>query len=263
MTLLSLILALGLEQLRPLGNRNRVWLLFVRYANYLERNLNAGSNRHGVFAWILAIVPAMVLSVAIHYGLKVISPVLALVWDVLVLYLTMGFRHFSSAFSEVSQALAEGRDLDARQALSQWTGQPCAELSTNEVARLSIEHGVMDSYRFVFGTMFWFVLLPGRCRRTGLASLPIRQLPGWTGCLCAWRRQVLPSWATLKMRCIAGVPRREPGVITLMEFCWRLQPVHWGFAWGTRSSRITPSSSGLSWGWAKKPIRIICEALSG
>jgi adenosylcobinamide-phosphate synthase len=161
MTLLSLIFALGLEQLRPLGNRNRVWLLFIRYANHLERNLNAGSNRHGVFAWLLAIVPPILLSVAVYYGLRAISPVLALLWNVFVLYLTMGFRHFSSAFSEISQALAEGRDLDAREVLSRWTGQPTAELSVNEVSRLSIEQGVMDSYRFVFGTMFWFVLLPG------------------------------------------------------------------------------------------------------
>ncbi|BEV73508.1 MULTISPECIES: CobD/CbiB family protein [unclassified Paludibacterium] len=161
MTLLSLIFALGLEQIRPLGNRNRVWLLFIRFANHLERNLNAGANRHGVFAWLLAIVPAMLLSIVIYYGLKAISPVLALCWNVFVLYLTMGFRHFSSAFSDISLALAEGRDLDARVALSRWTGQPSAELSVNEIARLSIEQGVMDSYRFVFGTMFWFVLLPG------------------------------------------------------------------------------------------------------
>lgn len=161
MTLLSLIFALGLEQIRPLGNRNRVWLLFIRYANHLERNLNAGSNRHGVFAWLVAILPPLLLSLAVYYALHAISPILALFWNVFLLYLTMGFRHFSSAFSEISLALAEGRDLDAREALSGWTGQASAELTENEIARLAIEQGVMDSYRFVFGTMFWFVVLPG------------------------------------------------------------------------------------------------------
>ena len=161
MTLLSLIFALGLEQLRPLGNRNRVWLVFTRYANHLERNLNAGSNRHGIFAWLAAILPPVLLSVGVYYALRAVSPVLGLIWNVFVLYLTMGFRHFSSAFSEISQSLAEGRELDARQALSQWTGQPSGELSVNEIARLAIEQGVTDSYRFVFGTMFWFVVLPG------------------------------------------------------------------------------------------------------
>jgi len=161
MTLLSLIFALGLEQVRPLGNRNRVWLLFTRYANHLERNLNAGSLRHGVFAWLAAILPPIVLSIVVYYLLRAVSPILGLAWNVFVLYLTMGFRHFSSAFSEISLALAEGRELDARKALADWTGQSSGELSVNEIARLAIEQGVTDSYRFVFGTMFWFVILPG------------------------------------------------------------------------------------------------------
>ncbi|MGL6071735.1 CobD/CbiB family protein [Craterilacuibacter sp.] len=161
MILLSLIAALALEQIRPLGNRNRVWLLFVRYANHLERNFNAGFERHGVVAWLVAILPPVLLSLAIYYGLYALNPALALAWNVLMLYLTMGFRHFSSAFSEISLALSEGRDHDARLSLAAWTGQPTSDMSVNEVSRLAIEQGVLDSYRHVFGTMFWFVLLPG------------------------------------------------------------------------------------------------------
>lgn len=161
MTLLSLIVALALEQLRPLGNRNRVWRLFTRYANHLERTLNAGSNRHGVMAWLVAILPPVLVTLALYWLFYSINPILALAWNVLVLYLTMGFRHFSSAFSEISQALAEGRELDARQTLAQWTGLPTSELTVNEISRLAIEQGVVDSYRHVFGTMFWFVVLPG------------------------------------------------------------------------------------------------------
>lgn len=55
MTLLAIIVALALEQIRPLGNRNRVLLLVTRYANYLERHLNAGHNRHGVLAWLAGV----------------------------------------------------------------------------------------------------------------------------------------------------------------------------------------------------------------
>lgn len=161
MTLLSLIVALALEQLRPLGNRNRVWHLFIRYANHLERTLNAGSNRHGVMAWLLAILPPVLAALALYWLFYSLSPALALAWNVLVLYLTMGFRHFSSAYSEIMQALAEGRELDARQTLAQWSGLPTSELTVNEISRLAIEQGVVDSYRHVFGTMFWFVVLPG------------------------------------------------------------------------------------------------------
>lgn len=161
MTLISLIAALALEQLRPLGNRNRVWRLFTRYANHLERTLNAGSNRHGVLAWAAAVVPLLVLVMVVYHLLYAASPLLAVLWNVLVLYLTMGFRHFSGSFSEIALALGEGRDDDARQELARWTNQPTSELSVEEVSRLSIEQGVLDSYRHVFGTMFWFVVLPG------------------------------------------------------------------------------------------------------
>jgi cobalamin biosynthesis protein CobD/CbiB len=140
----------------------------------------------------------------VYYALYAANPLLAILWNVLVLYLTMGFRHFSSAFSEISLALTEGRDLDARMALSRWTGHPAAELSVGEISRLAIEQGVVDSYRHVFGTMFWFVLLPGRpvpcctvcaacwdrngvavrVRKTVLVALPAVPPPGWTGCRC-------------------------------------------------------------------------------
>ncbi len=42
--------------------------------------------------------------------------------------------------------------------LGDWTGQSTSELSEDEVARLTIEQGIIDSYRYVFGTIFWFVL---------------------------------------------------------------------------------------------------------
>ncbi len=161
MTLLSIIFALALEQLRPLGNRNRLLLQFTRYANYLERNLNAGEPRHGLLAWSLAILPPVLLSVALYYALYRLSPLLALAWNVAILYLTMGFRHFSSALTDITLALAEGRIHDARIVLSRWTGQPTSELEVNEISRLTIEQGVVDAYRHVFGTMFWFVILPG------------------------------------------------------------------------------------------------------
>lgn len=161
MTLISLIVALALEQLRPLGNRNRVWRVFTRYANHLERTLNAGYNRHGVLAWMVAVLPVVAVVMAVYYALYQASPLFALLWNILVLYLTMGFRHFSGSFSEIALALGEGRDFDARKELARWTNQPTSELSIEEVSRLAIEQGVLDSYRHVFGTMFWFVLLPG------------------------------------------------------------------------------------------------------
>jgi adenosylcobinamide-phosphate synthase len=81
--------------------------VFTRYANHLERNLNAGANRHGVC--VDAGHPASgAAEPGVYYALYAANPLLAILWNVLVLYLTMGFRHFSSAFSEISLALPKG-----------------------------------------------------------------------------------------------------------------------------------------------------------
>lgn len=274
MTLISLILALALEQLRPLGNRNRVWLLFTRYANHLERNLNAGAERHGVFAWLAAIVPALLLSLLLFYSLKAMSPILALAFNVLVLYLTMGFRHFSSAFSEISQALAEGREYDARMALARWTGLPTAELSVEEISRLAIEQGVVDSYRHVFGTMFWFVVLPGPSGALlyRLCSM-LNQKWGSRNAdedpfgLFAARFAAWLDWVPVRLTAISFAIM---GDFEDAIYCWRSQARTWGnYANGILLASAAGALGvklgdplrqdysvkyGRNWVWATKPI---------
>jgi adenosylcobinamide-phosphate synthase len=74
----------------------------------------------------------------VYYALYAANPLLAILWNVLVLYLTMGFRHFSSAFSEISLAWPKGV-IWTHVALSRWTGQPAAELSVARFPGLAIE----------------------------------------------------------------------------------------------------------------------------
>lgn len=232
MTLLSLIVALALEQLRPLGNRNRVWHLFIRYANHLERTLNAGSNRHGVMAWLVAILPPVLIAWLVYWLLYKINPLFAFVWNVLVLYLTMGFRHFSSAFSDISLALTEGRELDARQTLTQWSGQSASELTANEISRLAIEQGVVDSYRHVFGTMFWFALLPGPTgavlyrlavmlkHKWGERNVEDDRFGRFASSAAAWL-----DWAPVRLTAASFAVM---GDFEDAVFCWRSQARTWG-----------------------------------
>lgn len=236
MTLLALIAALALEQLRPLGSRNRVWLLFIRYANHLERNFNAGSIRHGVYAWLTGIIPVSVMVLGIQLLLDSLTPLLGLCWSILVLYLTMGFRHFSGAFSAMSRALYEGKEFEAREALRDWTGQPTSELSVPEMVRLAIEQGVLDSYRHVFGTMFWFAvfgaigagplgavlyqlssMLGQKWGTRGIQSDPFGRCAAWALHILDW----LPVRLTAVSFAIMG--NFEDAV-----FCWRSQASTWG-----------------------------------
>jgi len=73
----------------------------------------------------------------------------------------MGFRRFSHAVSAIVNAFKAGDLGLARRALAAWRGGGVSELSSEDVARLAIERGLVDAYRQVFAVIFWFVILPG------------------------------------------------------------------------------------------------------
>ncbi len=159
MKFLSLLVALVLEQFRPLRQDNRAALWLSRYADALERQFNGGCYRHGVIAWLLAVAPVLAATVAVQQVLYAMTPLLGWLWNVAVLYLTMGFRQFSHYFTEIQQALREGDLPAARDWLGRWRGETASEFNAGETARVAIEQGLLASHRCVFGTVALFLLL--------------------------------------------------------------------------------------------------------
>jgi len=82
MTFLSLVLALLLEQWRPLVDRRAVFAPVVGFADYLERKLNAGQAQEGLIAWFGVVVPAVLLSWFVYSLLYSVTPVLGLAFNV-------------------------------------------------------------------------------------------------------------------------------------------------------------------------------------
>jgi cobalamin biosynthesis protein CobD/CbiB len=158
-TFLSLIAALLVEQLRPLRPGNPVHLLYVRYVAHLETRFNGGRGEHGIVAWVLAVVPLVAAAGIIQFLLYRASPLLAWCWNVAVLYCTVGFRQFSHPYTQILQALQEGRLDEARACLTQWHGEPAADASGNEISRVAIEQGLLSAHRHVFGPIASFIVL--------------------------------------------------------------------------------------------------------
>ena len=159
MSLLSLIAALLLEQFHPLSARYPLFTSLNSYVDYFEKHFNAGEHKHGQIAWLIA-GGLPLFGVALTYWLlHATLPLLAWLFSVLVLYLTMGFRQFSHHFTKIQQALRDGQLNEARKILSSWHGKSCDELSTEEIARVTIEEALLATHRNVFGVMFWFILL--------------------------------------------------------------------------------------------------------
>jgi adenosylcobinamide-phosphate synthase len=162
MSLISIVIALVLEQAHALPAQSLVRQPLARMAAFLEDKFNDGGRRHGAIAWWLGVaLPAAVLSV-VHAALLYFQPLLALLLGVGVLYLTMGFRQFSHFFTDIHLALQEGDVEQARRLLAQWRGRSGDRLTASEVARLAIEQALLSSHRHVFAPLLWFAVMgPG------------------------------------------------------------------------------------------------------
>src|SRR5216110_3395802 len=147
MSVLAIIAALVIEQWRPLGERKALQGTLAAWASWLEQSFNGGERRHGTVAWLHAVLYSV-------HGL------LALAFNIAVLYLTLGFRQFSHNFTDIQLAIKAG-DLDrARSLLDGWRGASGVVHTREEVVRLTIEEALVASHRHVFGVLLWYLLLP-------------------------------------------------------------------------------------------------------
>ena len=166
MAWLALLATLLLEQAFALPVDNPVYAAATALSDSTARQLNAGRPRHGVYAWIVLVGGAVLVTGAAWYGARSLHWIVALLLDVAVLYFAFGFRQFSHPLTRIQAAL-EGGDVDgARQLLTALKRRTdpsfrAGDLSPGEIARQAIAIGLLEAHRHVFAVLFWFVLLPG------------------------------------------------------------------------------------------------------
>jgi adenosylcobinamide-phosphate synthase len=161
MGVLAIVAALVLEQWRPLAERKSVASALGGVAASLEHSFNGGERRHGLVAWLVAVVPAAAGAIVLNELLKELHWTLAFLFNVAALYLTLGFRQFSHHFTQIQLAVKAGDIERARAELEAWRGASGVVRSREEVIRLSIEQALVASHRHVFGVLLWFIVLPG------------------------------------------------------------------------------------------------------
>jgi adenosylcobinamide-phosphate synthase len=128
--------------------------LYTGYLRWLEvRMIDWGSWP----ATATALLPVL-LVIAVDIVMAQVWP-LMLVWSLVALYLLMGFRRFSHAFTEITESLQNGDLPAARKAFYGWQGgDSLTLLSSDEIAQRTIEAGALAAYRCVFGVVFWFLI---------------------------------------------------------------------------------------------------------
>ncbi|MDA8255134.1 MAG: CobD/CbiB family protein [Betaproteobacteria bacterium] len=231
MTLVSIIIALVLEQLHALSAQRMVRDPLARLAGFLEDKFNDGGRSHGAIAWGLGVaLPATLLSI-IYAALMVYQPVPGFLLGIAVLYLTMGFRQFSHFFTGIHLALRAGEIDEARRLLAEWRGRGGERLNSGEIARLAIEQALLDSHRHVFAPLLWFAVLgPAGALFYRLAhsfdELWGRRSEMEFGEFGQFARQafVLIDWVPLRVTAAAFA---VVGDFEDAVHCWRTQAVRW------------------------------------
>lgn len=157
MTFFSILFALLIEQLKPLRADNPVYASARALAARLEASFNAGQAQHGRLAWGLMIA-AFAVPVGLLYWIALkLGPLFVLLLNVAVVYLTLGFRHYSHFFTSIQLALNSGDEATARSLLAEWTKRDTAGMDASEVARIAVETALVTTHRNVFGVFFWIL----------------------------------------------------------------------------------------------------------
>lgn len=232
MTLFFIIAALVLEQYRPLSTQRWVNGPLTRYFGFLDRQFNDGQYRHGILAWAFAVaLPVLLLAIA-NPLLSGQSALLELALAVATLYLTMGFRQFSHYFTDVQLALRSGDIDSARRLLADWRGASGDRLSSNEIARLSMEQALVSCHRHVFAPLIWFgVFGPAGALLYRLAlfagsywKAQSPELPATPFGTFAQRAFFLIDWLPLRLTAVGFA---ITGDFEDAIFCWRTQAAGW------------------------------------
>lgn len=160
MSFFSILLALLIEQARPLARGNAVHAGMRSWLRRAVRKLDAGEPAHGWLAWGVAVGVPSLIALAVYWVamIKVGWP-LAMAWNVLVLYATLGFRQFSHHFTDIRKALEAGDEQEARRLLAEWRQIDASELPRREIIRHVLEFSVLAAHRHVLGVFVWFTVL--------------------------------------------------------------------------------------------------------
>jgi adenosylcobinamide-phosphate synthase len=159
MTFLSILCALLIEQLKPLRADNLIYAEIKAFAMRMEGWFNAGDASNGRLGWILLMASLMVPTAVIYWMLMSHEWYFAaFAWNVLIVYLTLGFRHYSHFFTSIQLALSAGDEAAARSLLAEWTKLDTVGMDASEVARIAVEKSLITTHRNVFGVFFWFLM---------------------------------------------------------------------------------------------------------
>ncbi|MEO8408196.1 MAG: CobD/CbiB family cobalamin biosynthesis protein, partial [Oxalobacteraceae bacterium] len=159
------LLALAGMVLDALLGEARRWHPLVGFgcwANAIERRLNCGGGRfwRGTLAWLLAVMPFVLLAVWLTGGLASFGSA-GLLLHALLLYFCIGLRSLREHTMPIAQALLRGDLAQARQLTARIVSRDTQQAQEADLSKAAAESLLENGNDAVFGTLFWFVVAGG------------------------------------------------------------------------------------------------------
>ena len=232
MTALITLTAVLLDALLGEPSRWHPLVGFGRWAQYLERRLNASTIRSplaqralGILAvlsavgpWVLLVTMATVLA-AVHHWIAVVA-----------LYFALGHQSLRQHALRVHRALETGNLGEARIQVGRMVSRDTAKMDTRSVAAAAVESVLENGNDAVFGAIFWFLV-------AGAPGVLLFRLSNTLDAMWGYRtpRYLYFGWAAARLDDVLNfVPAR----LTALTYaligstgsalrCWRLQAGAW------------------------------------
>jgi adenosylcobinamide-phosphate synthase len=179
----------------------------------------------GVIGVIVLIVPASLLA----YALSSI-PIAGLAFDVVVVYLAIAPRSLEEHAFAVADALRQGDLGKAREAVARIVSRDTGAMSTDDVARASVESVLENGNDAVFGAVFWFIVL-------GAPGVLMYRLANTLDAMWGYKNETYLQfgWAAARLDDVLNL---VPARLTALTYallgstvaglrCWRLQGPTW------------------------------------
>jgi adenosylcobinamide-phosphate synthase len=203
---------------------------FGHLARWFEARLYADRRGSGVCAWLLTVMPLVILACCAVVWLGRLSAWVAFIFNVLVLYAAIGLRSLGDHATPVASALRDGDLARARHMVGRMVSRDTQLLDEHQVAAAATESVLENGNDAVFGALFWFAVL-------GAPGALLYRLANTLDAMWGYRtaRYENFGWAAARIDDVLNyVPARLTalsytllGQTSLAWRCWRTQAKLW------------------------------------
>jgi adenosylcobinamide-phosphate synthase len=228
MLALTCVAAVALDALLGEPRRWHPLVGFGNLAQRLEQRFNFaghGWRSHGVTAWLMAVVPPVLVLTLLSW-----LPLIGGVVEVLVLYWALGLRSLGEHLAPVAQALRSGDLPRARARVGRLVSRHTDTLDETGVAKAATESALENGSDAVFAALFWFVV-------GGVPGVVIYRLANTLDAMWGYRNERFErfGWAAARIDDLLNlIPARLValtyavlGKTGLAWRCWRQQGRRW------------------------------------